>query len=132
MVSGMRSLRVPPLVVLALCAAFAAGCASPGRDIPDGVGDYSGVEKEYARTAIEQAKLQDAEWGGPGPLITAYWVTDVRRCPGIPVRCGPAIRVREGVFRENPECEGNPFTVDVETHTFFGIPLGSADLPCDG
>ncbi len=128
----MRKRKVLPLAVLALCAMLVAGCSSSGRQLGDGVDDYSGVEKEYARAAIEEAKLQDNEWGGPGPLITAYRVTDVRRCPGIPVRCGPAIRVRKGLFKENPSCEGNPFTVDVQTYTFLDIPLGSADLPCEG
>jgi hypothetical protein len=95
------------------------------------VDDYRGIEREYAASAVEQAKVQNNEWGNPGPLVAAYRVTDVRRCPGRPVRCGPAIRVRKGVYRENPECEGSPFAVDVKTYTFFGIPLGDADLPCD-
>ena len=68
----------------------------------------------------------------PGSLVAAYRVTDVRRCPGRPIQCGPAIRVREGVYRENPACEGSPFAVDVQTYTFFGVPFGSADLPCEG
>lgn len=63
--------------------------------------------------------------------MAALRVADVRRCPGRPLRCGPAIRVREGVHRENPACEGSPFAVDVQTHTFFGLPAGDADLPCD-
>ena len=44
---------------------------------------------------------------------------------------GPAIRVRKGVYRENPECEGSPFAVDVQTYTSFGITMGDADLPYD-
>jgi len=108
-----------------------AGWALPHRHIETGVDDYRGIEREYAASAVEQAKVQNNEWGNPGPLVAAYRVTDVRRCPGRPVRCGPAIRVRKGAYRENPECEGSPFAVDVKSYTFFGIPLGDADLPCD-
>lgn len=120
------------LAVLALGAVLGAGWVLPHQFIGTGLDDYRGVEKEYAAGAVEQAKLQDSEWGNPGPLVAAYRVTEVRRCPGRPIRCGPAIRVGEGVERENPECEGNPFAVDVQTYTLFGLPFGDADLPCYG
>lgn len=119
------------LAVLALGALLWVGWVLPHRHIETGVEDYDGIEKKYAASAVEQAKIQNNEWGNPGPLVAAYRVTDVRRCPERPVRCGLAIRVREGVYRENSACEGSPFAVDVQTHTFFGIHLGDADLSCD-
>jgi hypothetical protein len=129
----MRKLYyVLPLAALALCAVLWTGWALSHRHIDNGLDDYRGIERRYAQTAVSLAKVQNNEWGSPGLLITAYRVTDVRRCPGRPIRCGPAIRVRKGVYRENPACEGSPFTVDVQTYTFFGIPSGSADLPCEG
>jgi hypothetical protein len=124
-------LVVLSLAMLASCALLWAGWVLPHRLIETGVDGYSGIEREYAKTAIEMAQIQDNEWGNPGPLIAAYRVTDVRRCPGRPIRCGPAIRLGKGVYRENPECEGSPYAVDVQTYTFFGIPSGDADLPCE-
>jgi hypothetical protein len=112
--------------------ALGAGWALPHRHIGTGLDDYRGLARRYAETTVELAKVQNNEWGNPGPLVAAYRVTDVRRCPGRPIQCGPAIRVREGVYRENPACEGSPFAVDVQTYTFFGVPFGSADLPCEG
>ena len=119
------------LPVLILCAVLWAGWALTDRYIETGVGDYRGIEKRYANTAVELARVQTSEWGGSTFPVAAYRVTDIRRCPGRPLRCGPDIRVRKGVYRDNPACEGSPFAVDVETHTLFGIPSGDADLPCD-
>jgi|SRR5215216_4480426 hypothetical protein len=127
-----RLYYVLPLAALALCAVLWAGWTLPHRHIETGLDDYRGIERRYAETAVELTKVQNNEWGNPAPPIAAYRVTDVRRCPERPIRCGPAIRVREGVYRENPECEGSPFAVDVQTYTLFGVPFGSADLPCEG
>jgi hypothetical protein len=124
-------LVVLPLAVLASCTLLWAGWVLPQRLIETGVDEYSGIERRYAKTAVEEAKVEDREWGSSGALNAAYRVTEVRRCPGRPIRCGPAIRVRKGVYRENPECEGSPFAVDMQTYTFFGIPSGDANLPCE-
>lgn len=127
----MRRLLILLLAVLALFAVLRVGWLVPHRYIESGVDGYSGLRKEYARGAIEQARMNMNEWGSPGPLVAAYRVTCVKRCPGRPLRCGPPIRVKKGVYRENPACEGSPFAVDVRLYTFFSLPLGNADLPCE-
>ena len=127
----MKKFLIFLLVMIVLLTVLRVGWLLPHRYIATGVDNYSGIEREYANTAIEEAKFQMNEWGSPGPLVAAYRVTCVKRCPDIPLRCGPPIRVKKGVYRENPACEGSPFAVDVRTYTFFGLPLGNVPLACD-
>ena len=122
---------------LAACPAHAVGRVEggwlpPHRYIGTRVANCSGLKREYGSGAIEEARIHMNEWGSPGPLVAAYRVTCVKWCQGRSLRCRPPIRVKKGVYRENPACEGLPFAVDVQLHTFFGLPLGDANLPCDG
>ena len=119
------------LAVLTLVGVLRVGWPLPHRYIESGVDGYSGLKEEYASSAIELARMNMKEWGKPGPLVAAYRVTCVKRCPGRPLRCGPPIRIKKGVYRENPACEGSPFAVHVRLYTFFGLPLGNENLTCD-
>ena len=47
------------LAVIALRAVLWAGWAPPHRHTETGVDDYRGIEREYAASAVEQAKVQN-------------------------------------------------------------------------
>ena len=59
MARGMRRLYyVLPLAALTLCAVLWAGWALPHRHIETGLDDYHGIERRYAETAVELAKVR--------------------------------------------------------------------------
>jgi hypothetical protein len=128
----MRRLLIALLALFALFVVLRVGWLVPHRHIESEVDGYSGLQKRYASFAVEDAKVRVREWGSLRPPVAAYRVTCVERCPGRPLRCGPPIEIREGVYRENPACEGSPFAVDVRLYTFFGLPAGNANLRCEG
>ena len=128
----MRKLLFLVLTVIVLLAVLRVGWVLPQRLIGNGVDGYAGPEKPYASNAIDEAKSLMSEGLNPGGiLVSAYRVTRVMRCPEYPIRCGPPT-LKNGVYYENPACEGKPFAVEVQTYTIFAVPSGKVGVNCGG
>ncbi len=97
--------------------------------IGTGVDNYSGLQVRIRKRCHRRDKDHTNERGNSGPLVAAYRVTGVKRCPWRPPGCEPSIGVKKGVCRENPACEGSPFAVDVQPHTFSGFPWATRTYP---
>jgi hypothetical protein len=67
----MRRLLIALLALFALFVVLRVGWLVPHRYIESGVDGYSGLKEEYARSAIELARMNMKEWGNPGPLVAA-------------------------------------------------------------
>lgn len=113
------------LMVAVLLAGMRAGWVQPDPSIGNGIDKYSGVKREQAENAIWEAKYMAHEYGSPGFLSLEYRVTSMKRCPENPLKCTQAVR-------EKRSCAGEPFAMEVQTYTVFGLPFGKWSANCGG
>ena len=126
----MKKLVAGCLVVALVPVVLFLGMTLPPRHIGTGVERFEGEKRKMAELAFRMGGEFVADVPGPGVFITAYKVMDVKECPTTPALEREA-RLNPPQPPAPPPFDAPRFAAEFQRYTIFGIPAGTASIPCE-